>query len=166
MRSRVPRVVDARCRRPRPVVITGRVTSPNTSGVIPCVGRVVSCVLTNTPVEALERAFPLRVRRYSVRAGSGGGKYRGGDGIERDVEVLEPITVSLVTERRVSRPWGLAGGEPGAAGENWLVRGGDETTAEPLPDKCTVDLDAADVIRMRTPGGGGWGDETKPVTGQ
>ncbi|MBW3668093.1 MAG: hydantoinase B/oxoprolinase family protein [Actinobacteria bacterium] len=113
----------------------------------------------NTPIEAMERAFPLRVRRYAVRPGSGGGgRYRGGDGIERDVEVLEPTTVSLVTERRVSRPWGLAGGEPGAAGENWVVRGGDETTAEPLPDKCTIALEAGDVIRMRTPGGGGWGD--------
>lgn len=98
------------------------------------------------------------MRRYAVRPGSGGGgRYRGGDGVERDVEALEPTTVSLVTERRVSRPWGLEGGEPGAAGENWLVPGGDETRAEPLPDKCTVDLAAGDVIRMRTPGGGGWG---------
>ena len=62
----------------------------------------------------------------------------GGDGIERDLQVLEDCTVSLITERRVSRPWGLAGGEPGAAGENWLLPGGDESRAERLPDKCTV----------------------------
>ena len=112
----------------------------------------------NTPIEALERAFPLQVRRYRLRRGSGGaGEFRGGDGIERDLEVLEPTTVSLVTERRVSQPWGLAGGEPGAVGENWLLRGGDESRAERLPDKCTVRLDAGDVLRMLTPGGGGWG---------
>lgn len=110
------------------------------------------------PVEALERSFPMRVRRYAIRAGSGGeGAARGGDGIERDLEVLEDVTVSLITERRDSQPWGLAGGGPGAAGENWLLRGGDESQAEPLPDKCTLRLSAGDVLRMLTPGGGGWG---------
>ena len=63
---------------------------------------------------------------------------------------------SLITERRVSRPWGLDGGEPGAAGENWLLPGGDESRAERLPDKCTIQLKAGDVMRMLTPGGGGW----------
>jgi N-methylhydantoinase B/oxoprolinase/acetone carboxylase alpha subunit len=113
----------------------------------------------NTPIEALERAFPLKVRRYRLRRGSGGaGAFPGGEGIERDLEVLEDCAASLVTERRTSRPWGLAGGEPGASGENWLLRGGDETRAEPLLDKCTVDLHAGDVLRMLTPGGGGWGE--------
>ncbi|HVF74510.1 MAG TPA: hydantoinase B/oxoprolinase family protein [Acidimicrobiales bacterium] len=112
----------------------------------------------NTPIEALERAFPLRVRRYRVRPGSGGdGQHRGGDGIERDVEVLEPTTVSLVTERRISAPWGLAGGEPGSPGENLLLPGGDVMHAQRLPDKCTVRLQAGDVLRMLTPGGGGLG---------
>jgi len=112
----------------------------------------------NTPVEALERAFPLRVLRYRLRRGSGGaGRWPGGEGIERDLEVLEDVTLSLVTERRVSRPWGLAGGEPGAPGENWLLPQSDESRAEPLPDKCTVRLKAGDVLRMLTPGGGGWG---------
>ncbi|MEA2703711.1 MAG: N-methylhydantoinase, partial [Actinomycetota bacterium] len=112
----------------------------------------------NTPTEALERAFPLRVRRYRLRRGSGGdGTHPGGEGIERDLEVLEDVTVSLVTERRQSRPWGLEGGDPGAPGENWLVPQGDETKAEPLADKCTVRLRAGDVLRMLTPGGGGWG---------
>ena len=113
----------------------------------------------NTPVEALERAFPLRIRRYSLRRGSGGaGLGAGGDGVVKEWEVLEDCTVSLITERRVSQPWGLAGGGPGAVGENWLLPGGDESRAEPLPDKCTVRLSAGDVLRMLTPGGGGWGE--------
>jgi N-methylhydantoinase B/oxoprolinase/acetone carboxylase alpha subunit len=112
----------------------------------------------NTPIEALERAFPLRVLRQRLRRGSGGaGSAPGGEGIERDLLVLEDVTVSLITERRVSRPWGLAGGEPGAPGENWLLPGGDEARAERLPDKCTLRLAAGDVLRMLTPGGGGWG---------
>ena len=112
----------------------------------------------NTPIEALERAYPLRVLRYRLREGSGGpGDAPGGDGIERDLLVLEDTTVSLITERRVSQPWGLAGGESGAVGENWLLPGGDEARARRLPDKCTVQLRAGDVVRMLTPGGGGWG---------
>ncbi|HEX2043980.1 MAG TPA: hydantoinase B/oxoprolinase family protein [Acidimicrobiales bacterium] len=114
----------------------------------------------NTPIEALERAFPLRVRRYRLRRGSGGaGRYPGGEGIHRDLEVLEDCTLSLITERRSSRPWGLAGGEDGAPGENWLLRRGDEDGAERLADKCTVRLRAGDVLRMLTPGGGGYGRE-------
>jgi N-methylhydantoinase B/oxoprolinase/acetone carboxylase alpha subunit len=115
----------------------------------------------NTPVEALERSFGLRVRRYRLRRGSGGrGRWPGGDGIERDLEALEPVTVSLVTDRRASRPWGLAGGEPGEAGENWLLPGGDEGRARLLPAKATLDLDKGDVLRMLTPGGGGYGPAT------
>jgi N-methylhydantoinase B/oxoprolinase/acetone carboxylase alpha subunit len=131
----------------------GRPGKPGMSGV--------HTAMTNTrdtPVEALERALPMRVRRYGLREGSGGaGAYPGGDGIARELEVLEPATLSLVTERRVSRPWGLDGGEPGAAGENWLLPGGDESLAERLADKCTIRLHAGDVLRMLTPGGGGWG---------
>ena len=112
----------------------------------------------DTPVEALERAYPMRVRRYALRAGSGGaGPLRGGEGIERELEMLEPVTVSLVTERRMSRPWGLAGGGAGALGENWLLPGGDDARAVRLPDKVTLRLEAGDVLRMRTPGGGGFG---------
>ena len=112
----------------------------------------------NTPIEALERTFPLRVLRYRLRRGSGGaGRAPGGEGIERDLQVLEDCTVSLITERRVSRPWGLWGGEPGAPGENWLLPQGDEDRAERLPDKCTIRLRSRDVLRMLTPGGGGWG---------
>jgi N-methylhydantoinase B/oxoprolinase/acetone carboxylase alpha subunit len=121
----------------------------------------VHTAMTNTrdtPVEALERACPLRVRRYALRRGTGGaGLAPGGDGIERELEALTEVTVSLVTERRVSRPWGLAGGEPGAPGENWLLPQGDERRAERLPDKCTIRMRPGDVLRILTPGGGGWG---------
>jgi len=117
----------------------------------------------NTPTEALERAFPMRVLRYRLRTGSGGvGLAPGGDGIERDLLMLEDVTVSLITERRISPPPGLAGGGPGAVGENWLLPGGDELRAERLLDKCTARLRAGDVLRMLTPGGGGWGS---PVPG-
>ncbi len=112
----------------------------------------------NTPIEALERAYPMRVRRYTLRRGSGGaGLCPGGEGIERDLEMLEDVTVSLITERRVSQPWGLAGGQAGAVGENWLLPGGDESKAVRLLDKCTIQMRAGDVLRMLTPGGGGWG---------
>ena len=112
----------------------------------------------NTPVEALEREFPMRVLRYRLRRGSGGtGAAPGGEGIERDLLMLEDVTVSLVTERRVSQPWGVAGGDAGAVGENWLLPQGDERRAERLPPRCTVRLSAGDVLRMLTPGGGGWG---------
>jgi N-methylhydantoinase B/oxoprolinase/acetone carboxylase alpha subunit len=131
----------------------GRPGRPGMSGV--------HTAMTNTkdtPIEALERTYPIRVLRYRLRQGSGGrGRWPGGDGIERDLQVLEDCTVSLITERRTSRPWGLAGGEPGAPGENWLLPGGDEQRGERLPDKCTVELRAGDVLRIRTPGGGGFG---------
>jgi N-methylhydantoinase B/oxoprolinase/acetone carboxylase alpha subunit len=121
----------------------------------------VHTAMTNTldtPVEALERALPVRVRRYALREGSGGaGAHAGGDGIQRELEALESITVSLLTERRTSHPWGLAGGAPGACGENWLLPNGDERRALRLPDKCTVTLGPGDVLRIVTPGGGGWG---------
>jgi N-methylhydantoinase B/oxoprolinase/acetone carboxylase alpha subunit len=129
---------------------------PGQSGIHTCMTNT-----KNTPVEALERAFPMRVLRYRLRRGSGGaGLAAGGEGIERDLQVLEDVTVSLITERRLSAPWGLAGGEPGAVGENWLLPAGDESRAEPLRDKCTIQLQAGDVLRMLTPGGGGWGSLT------
>jgi N-methylhydantoinase B len=112
----------------------------------------------DTPTEALERAYPIRVLRYRLRTGSQGeGAAQGGDGIERVLQVLEPATCSLITERRASRPWGVAGGGPGARGENWLWPAGDEARRRPLTDKVTFDLDAGDAIQILTPGGGGWG---------
>ncbi len=121
----------------------------------------IHTAMTNTrttPVEALERAFPLRVLRSRLRRGSGGeGSAPGGEGIARDVEVLADATLSLITERRTTPPWGLSGGGPGAVGEGWLLPGGDEDRAERLPDKCTRQLRPGDVVRVLTPGGGGWG---------
>lgn len=112
----------------------------------------------NTPAEALERAYPLRLLRYRLRGGSGGaGRARGGDGLERVIQILEPATVSLITERRVSRPWGLEGASPGAVGENWLWPNGDESRRRPLIDKVTVRVEAGDAIQILTPGGGGYG---------
>jgi N-methylhydantoinase B/oxoprolinase/acetone carboxylase alpha subunit/GrpB-like predicted nucleotidyltransferase (UPF0157 family) len=112
----------------------------------------------NTPIEALERAYPMRVLRYRLRSGSGGaGLASGGEGIERDVLMLEDVTVSLITERRVSHPWSREGGMPGGVGENWLLPGGSEDAAVRLPDKVTTRLHAGDVLRVLTPGGGGWG---------
>jgi N-methylhydantoinase B/oxoprolinase/acetone carboxylase alpha subunit len=116
----------------------------------------------DTPVEAFERAYPMRVRRYALRSGSGGaGRFVGGEGIVREIEVLEAVTLSLITERRVSRPHGLAGGEPGAVGENWLLPRGDESRATRLADKVTLRLETGDVLRILTPGGGGWGEEAE-----
>jgi N-methylhydantoinase B/oxoprolinase/acetone carboxylase alpha subunit len=136
----------------------GRPGRPGMSGV--------HTAMTNTrdtPVEALERTLPMRVCRYALRRGSGGGgTYPGGDGIARDLELLAPATLSLVTERRTSRPWGLDGGEAGQVGENWLLPGGDEDSARRLADKCTVALAAGDVIRVLTPGGGGLGPAGQP----
>jgi N-methylhydantoinase B/oxoprolinase/acetone carboxylase alpha subunit len=112
----------------------------------------------DTPAEALEREIPVRVRRAAVRRDSGGrGLHRGGDGTVRELELLADATVSLITERRVSGPPGVAGGEAGATGENWVLPAGDEARAARLPDKCTVELRAGDVVRILTPGGGGYG---------
>jgi len=110
----------------------------------------------NTPVEALELAYPLRVRRYRLREGTGGaGKYRGGDGIIRDLEFLCPAVVTVLSERRRHRPYGLWGGEPGQPGENILYRGGTEEVR--LPPKTIVRVEPGDILSIRTPGGGGWG---------
>lgn len=110
----------------------------------------------NTPIEAFELAYPLRVLEYRLRDGSGGaGAARGGEGLRRVLEVLtDDATLSLVTERREHPPWGLAGGGPGAPGRNLLVRDGVE---HPLPAKTTVRLQRGDRIVVETPGGGGYG---------
>lgn len=110
----------------------------------------------NTPVEALELAYPLRVERYELREGSGGkGRYRGGMGIRRDIRVLgHRATVSLLAERRKERPWGLAGGAPGTPGEDLLVIEGEERR---IPAKGTVEVPPGAIISIRTPGGGGYG---------
>ena len=115
----------------------------------------------NTPIEALESHYPFRVIRNQLRRGSGGaGRFPGGEGIEREIEFLVPATVSLMGERRVVAPWGLAGGAPGACGEDWLIRAG--RAPERLPGKTTFEVSPGDRLLVRTPGGGGWGP---PETG-
>ncbi len=110
----------------------------------------------NTPIEALEFAFPLRMKRYALRRGSGGrGQHNGGDGLVRDVEFLSPVRVTILSERRRFPPPGYHGGHHGRPGENVLLRGGYEEVR--LAGKETLDVDAGDVLSIRTPGGGGWG---------
>jgi N-methylhydantoinase B len=110
----------------------------------------------NTPAEALEYAYPLRVRRYSLRPGSGGnGKHRGGDGIVREIEVLTDAEVTLLADRRTSGPYGLSGGENGAAGKTTVLR--NDGSAQELPGKVNVRLRAGERVRIESPGGGGWG---------
>jgi N-methylhydantoinase B len=105
----------------------------------------------NTPVEALELEFPLRMAEYSRRRGSGGrGRYSGGDGVIRELEALAPLRYSLITERRRHAPPGAGGGSPGAPGRN-LLDGGE------LPPKAIGDLRAGQRLRIETPGGGGYG---------
>ncbi|HWP94137.1 MAG TPA: hydantoinase B/oxoprolinase family protein [Gammaproteobacteria bacterium] len=109
----------------------------------------------NTPIEVLEANFPVRVRRYALRDGSGGaGLHRGGDGLVRAFEFLGPAEVTLLTERRRHAPWGLAGGESGAPGRNLL-------NGEALPGKVACRVAAGDVLTIETPGGGGWGRAVK-----
>jgi N-methylhydantoinase B len=110
----------------------------------------------NTPVEAVEAAYPLRVERYALREGSGGrGEYDGGDGLVRSVQVQTAATVSLLTERRRHAPRGLAGGEDGMLGRNLI----DDGVVAP---KLTVEVDAGTTVTVETPGGGGYGS---PDTG-
>lgn len=110
----------------------------------------------NTPVEALEFAYPFRVLAYGLRSGSGGkGRHPGGEGIQRTWEFLVPSTVTLLTERRHTPPWGLAGGEPGALGRNLRFR--QDGAQEELPPKATFRALPGERLTLLTPGGGGWG---------
>jgi N-methylhydantoinase B len=109
----------------------------------------------NTPVEALEFAYPFRVRRYGIRRGSGGdGRFRGGDGIFREIELLRDATVTILSDRRQFSPFGLMGGEPGRPGRNVLIRGEEERE---MPGKVALQARKGDVISIQTPGGGGYG---------
>jgi N-methylhydantoinase B len=110
----------------------------------------------NTPAEALEYAYPLRVRQYSLRLNSGGkGQYPGGDGIVREIEVLTDAEVTLLAERRICGPWGLSGGKDGVPGKAFVVH--QDGSTEELPGKFNVRLRKGERIRIESPGGGGWG---------
>jgi N-methylhydantoinase B len=110
----------------------------------------------NTPAEALEYAYPLRVTEYSLRKGSGGtGKFRGGDGIVREVELLADSEVTLLADRRSRGPYGLQGGTDGQAGLTEIVR--KDGARETLPGKASVRAKKGDRVRIESPGGGGWG---------
>ncbi len=112
----------------------------------------------NTPVEALEFGLPIRVQRYALRRGSGGeGQYRGGDGLIREIVFQVPAQVTTLSDRRRLAPYGLAGGQPGQPGENRLILGGNDP-GRALPGKVTLDIAPKDVLRIATPGGGGWGN--------
>ena len=111
----------------------------------------------NTPIEALEYAYPFRIVSYSYRDGSGGaGEFAGGDGLVRELQLLADAEVTLLADRRRFRPYGLQGGEEGAAGRA-SVRKADGTETE-LPGKCSLRLSAGDRLRLETPGGGVWGE--------
>ncbi|HTT19946.1 MAG TPA: hydantoinase B/oxoprolinase family protein [Candidatus Sulfotelmatobacter sp.] len=111
----------------------------------------------NTPAEALEYAYPLRVRRYSLRAGSGGtGKFTGGNGIVREIEVLTDCEVTLLGDRRSYGPWGLSGGAEGAAGRATVVH--QDGSLESMRGKFSTRLRKGERVRIETPGGGGWGE--------
>ena len=110
----------------------------------------------NTPIESLHTHYPFRVTAYTLRRDSGGaGKFRGGDGIRREIEFGTDATLSLMGERRRIGPWGLAGGDPGAVGEDWLISASGDT--ERLAGKTTVAVSRGDRLVVLTPGGGGWG---------
>ncbi len=123
----------------------------------------------NTPAEAIEYAYPLRVTRYELRRGSGGsGRQRGGDGLYREVELLADATVTILSERRRHAPYGLAGGAPGATGANWRLScpgpvgaglAPAQSAPQPLPGKITFAGRAGDRIGIATPGGGGHGKD-------
>jgi N-methylhydantoinase B len=111
----------------------------------------------NTPVESLEWAYPMRIPQYALRHHSGGnGAHRGGDGVIRSYELLEPAVITLLTERRLAAPRGAAGGDDGVRGENRLQRAG-AVRSESLPPKGRWSLAAGDVVTLATPGGGGYG---------
>ncbi|PMP67389.1 MAG: 5-oxoprolinase [Thermodesulfobacterium geofontis] len=110
----------------------------------------------NTPVEALEHDYPVRIENYAIRKKSGGeGKYRGGDGLIREYIFLDDLSVTILSERRKHKPFGLFGGKPGKKGENILIRGKEKIY---LPGKINLFVKKRDKLIIKTPGGGGWGE--------
>jgi len=110
----------------------------------------------NTPIESIETELPVRIVRYAIRRGTGGnGRTTGGDGLERVYEFLQPAEGTVISERRTRRPWGLAGGDDGASGENQIERA--DGRVETYGSKAAFSLLPGDRLVVRTPGGGGWG---------
>jgi N-methylhydantoinase B len=129
----------------------GQGACPDADG--PSAEHVAMSNTLNTPIEALETEYPVRVRELSIRHGSGGaGRHRGGDGIARELEALERMRYTLIGERRQHAPQGRDGGDPGGTGRDLL-------NGEPVPAKGEGHLDAGDRLRIETPGGGGFGTE-------
>ncbi len=129
----------------------GRPTKPGASGVHTHMTNSL-----NTPVEALEYAYPFRVTEYSLRRGSGGrGEQKGGDGVVREIEVLSDAEVTILADRRNTAPYGLSGGDPGKCGRSIVIR--ENGAQEELPGKASVRLRRGERIRIESPGGGGWG---------
>jgi N-methylhydantoinase B len=108
----------------------------------------------NTPAEAIEMQYPLRVRAFEVLGNGGGGRWRGGGGIVRTIEALADCEGTVLSDRRTTAPYGLAGGGPGGGGADALRAG---ATSHPLPSKCRFTLGRGQALDVRTPGGGGWG---------
>ncbi|MFK7864461.1 MAG: hydantoinase B/oxoprolinase family protein [Pseudohongiellaceae bacterium] len=130
-------------------VAGGHGAGPNYSGLNGAHSHMTNTL--NTPVESLELSYPLRLRRYEIRRGSGGkGQNQGGDGVIREYEFLEPTQLSLLGERRNHPPWGLAGGESGVTGDNRLNN-------QRISAKSELTVTSGDVLTLLTPGGGGWG---------
>lgn len=112
----------------------------------------------NTPIEALELTYPFRVRQYQLAAHTGGaGQFRGGNGLIREIELLAPAQVTLLTDRRETQPYGLSGGQPGSVGQNKVYRAGEWIR---LPGKCSQPMQTGEHLWIQTPGGGGWGEAT------
>jgi N-methylhydantoinase B len=129
----------------------GRSTKPGVSGVHTHMTNSL-----NTPVEALEYAYPFRVTEYSLRGGSGGrGEQKGGDGVVREIEVLTDADVTILADRRKTSPYGLSGGDAGKCGRSAVIR--ENGAPEELAGKTSVRLRRGERIRIESPGGGGWG---------
>lgn len=128
---------------------------PNSSGPSAVHSHMTNTL--NTPIEALEFAFPLRVLRYEIREDSGGkGHYHGGDGIRRDIQVMCDSEVTILSDRRINPPYGMKDGLPGRTGQNYLIINATENV---MPGKFTAAIKAGETISIHTPGGGGYGSE-------